>query len=184
MTPDVETAGTLAATAGPLVAVPSATGPGDGQEYDFPPPKSAPPVSIMAPEGPPPREATASESADVMPQPLPPRPAPQAPQATPPPAGAEPPVQSAVVTPMPPRRPPQVRAPPPPAAATPQPRRSCRRSTREARPHRPPGHSASRSIGRQYPVWTRTRGRLKSPLSILLRRGSCLTRAPRWGAPD
>jgi hypothetical protein len=109
----------VAATAGPL-ALPSATGPGDGEKYDFPSSKSTPPVSIMAPEGPPPREATASESADVMPQPLPPRPAPQAPQATPPPAGAEPPAQSAVVTPVPPRRPPRVRAPPPPAAATPQ----------------------------------------------------------------
>jgi hypothetical protein len=108
----------VAATAGPPVALPSATGPGDGQNYDLPSSKSTPPASIMAPEGPP-REATASESAGVMPQPLPPRSAPQAPQATPP-AGAEPPVQSAVVTPVPPRRPPQVRAPPPLATAMPQ----------------------------------------------------------------
>jgi hypothetical protein len=108
-----------AATApSPPVALPSA--PGGGQEHDPPSSKSTPPVSMMAPEGPPLREATESESADVMPQPFPPRPAPQAPQATPPPAGAEPPVQSAVVTPVPPRRPPQVRAPPPRAAAAPQ----------------------------------------------------------------
>jgi hypothetical protein len=75
-------ADSVAATAGPPVALPSTTGPGDGQKCDFPSSKSTPPVSI---EGPPPREPTASESADVMP--LPPRPAPQAPQATPPPAG-------------------------------------------------------------------------------------------------
>ena len=61
---------------------------------------ASPPV--VAPEESPPREATASESTDVTPQP-----APQAPQPTPPPAGGEPTLQSAVVTPLPPRRPPQ-----------------------------------------------------------------------------
>ena len=73
---------------------------------------ASPPV--VAPEESPPREATASESTDVTPQP-----APQAPQPTPPPAGGEPTVQSAVVTPLPPRRPPQ-RAQPLRPAAPPQ----------------------------------------------------------------
>jgi hypothetical protein len=106
----------VAATVDPPVALPSATGPRVG---DFPSSKSIPSVSVTAPEEQPPREATAPESTDVMPQP--PRPAPQAaPQATSPPTGAEPPVQSDAVTPLPPRRPPQVRAPPPRAAAPPQ----------------------------------------------------------------
>jgi hypothetical protein len=98
--------------------LPNAAEPGVGQKYDFSP--SRPPVSIMAPEGSSPREATATESNNAMAQPLPPRPVLEAPQATPPPAGLESPVQSAPVTPMPPRRPPQVRAPRPLPAAPPQ----------------------------------------------------------------
>jgi hypothetical protein len=109
----------LAGTAGPPVALRSATGPEVDQKDDFASSKSIPPVSIVAPEGPPPREATAPESTDVMPQALPPHPAAQASQATPSPAGAEPPLQSATVTPMPRRRPPQVRAPPPAAPELP-----------------------------------------------------------------
>jgi hypothetical protein len=108
----------VAATVSPSVALPSAAEPSVGQKYDFPP--SRPPVSIMAPEGSSPREATAPESNNAMPQPLPPRPVLEAPQATPPPAGSESPVQSAPVTPMPPRRPPQVRAPRLLPAAPPQ----------------------------------------------------------------
>jgi hypothetical protein len=73
---------------------------------------ASPPV--VAPEEPPLREATASESTDVTLQP-----APQAPQPTPPPALGEPTAQSAVVTPLPPRRPPQ-RAQPLRPAAPPQ----------------------------------------------------------------
>ena len=88
-----------------------AVGPEVGQKYDSPSPKSIPPVSIVAPEESPPREAMASESTDVTPQP-----APQGPQPTPPLAGGEPTVQSAVVTPLPPRRPPQRPQPLRPAA--------------------------------------------------------------------
>ncbi len=87
------------------------------QKYEVPP--SNPPVSVMAPEAPSPREATAPESSEAVPQPLSPRPVLEAPQAVLPPAGAEPPAQSAPVPPMPPRRPPQVRAQPlRPAAPT------------------------------------------------------------------
>jgi hypothetical protein len=106
------------ATVSPSVALPNAAEPGVGQKYDFSP--SRPPVSIMAPEGSSPREATATESNNAMAQPLPPRPVLEAPQATPPPAGLESPVQSAPVTPLPPRRPPQVRAPRLLPAAPPQ----------------------------------------------------------------
>jgi hypothetical protein len=105
-------------TVSPSVALPGAAEPGVSQKYDFPP--SSPPVSITATEGPSPRKATAPESNDAMPKPLPLRPALETPQATPPPAGSEPPVQSAPVTPMPPRRPPQVRAPRLLPAAPPQ----------------------------------------------------------------
>ena len=108
----------VAATVSPSVALPSTAAPGLSQKYDFPP--SSPPVSIMAIEGPSPRKATAPESNDAMPQPLPPRPVLEASQATPPPAELESTVQSAPVTPMPPRRPPQVRAPRPLPAAPPQ----------------------------------------------------------------
>ena len=122
-------AGVVAAV-GPPVALPGATGPGVvAPRYDFPSSKSIPPVSIMAPEGPPPKEA-ARETApprDVMPQALPSAPAPAREPAPPPPAAAEPPAQSAAVTPVapgpvtpvPPRRPPQVRAPSPPRSVTP-----------------------------------------------------------------
>jgi hypothetical protein len=92
----------VAATASPPVALPDTIGPEVGQKYGSPSSKSIPPVSIVAPEESQPREATASESTDVTPQP-----APQAPQPTPPLAGGEPAVQSAVVTPLPPHRPPQ-----------------------------------------------------------------------------
>jgi hypothetical protein len=91
----------LVAAAGPPVALPGAAGPGTvAPRYDFPSSKSIPPVSIMAPEAPPPRDSA--------------------------PAG-EPASQSAAVapgsnTPVPPRRPPQVRvAPPPPRVAVPRP---------------------------------------------------------------
>jgi hypothetical protein len=83
--------------------LPGAVEPGVSQKNDFPPP--SPPVSIMAPEEPAPREATAPESNDAVPQPL---------------TRSESPVQSAPVTPIPPRRPPQVRAPRLPPAAPPQ----------------------------------------------------------------
>ncbi len=89
----------VVAAAGPPVALPAASpGPGTvAPRYDFPSSKSIPPVSIMAPEAPAPRE----------------------------PRDVEPPAQSAAVapsapgsvTPVPPRRPPQVRAAPPRPAA-------------------------------------------------------------------
>jgi len=110
----------VVAAVGPPVALPGATGPGVvAPRYDFPSSKSIPAVSIMAPEGPPPRDTAARDAApprDVMPQSLPTAPAPA--------AAAEPSAQSAAVTPVspaaapgpvtpvPPRRPPQVRAPP------------------------------------------------------------------------
>jgi hypothetical protein len=115
----------VAATAGPVV-LPRASGPEDGQEHNFPSANSAPPVSIRAPEGPPPREGTTSESADVVPQPpvqsavVTPVPPPRDEAAS---ESADvmpqPPVQSEV-TPLPPRRPPQVRAPRPRVEPTPQ----------------------------------------------------------------
>jgi hypothetical protein len=86
----------VVAAAGPPVALPAAApGPGTvAPRYDFPSAKSIPPVNIMAPEAPAPREASRD---------------------------AEPSAQSAAVptsvTPVPPRRPPQVRAPPPPPRA-------------------------------------------------------------------
>ncbi len=119
----------VVAAVGPPVALPGATGPGVvAPRYDFPSSKSIPPISIMAPEGPPPKEA-ARETApprDVMPQAMPSAAAPARDSASPP-AAAEPPSQSAAVTPVapgpvtpvPPRRPPQVRAPPPPRPVTP-----------------------------------------------------------------
>jgi hypothetical protein len=64
----------VAATASP----PLANAPDVVQKYDFPSSRSIPPVSVVAPEGSPPREATTSESTDVIPQPLPSRTAPQA----------------------------------------------------------------------------------------------------------
>jgi hypothetical protein len=97
-------------TAGPPVALPDTSGPEASQKHDFPSP-----VSIVRPEGAPPRDATALESTDVTP----PQPASQAPQPSLP-AGAEPPVQSAPAIPIPPRRPPQVRAPAPRAVAPPE----------------------------------------------------------------
>jgi hypothetical protein len=92
----------VAATVSPSVVLPSAVEPGVSRKYDVPP--SSPPVSIMAPEEPAPREAPAPESNDAVPQPLP---------------QSETPGQSAV-TPLPPRRPPQVRAPRLLPAAPPQ----------------------------------------------------------------
>src|SRR5580704_10612995 len=48
----------VVAAVGPPVSLPSATGPGTvAPKYDFPSSKSIPAVSIMAPEGPPPKEA-------------------------------------------------------------------------------------------------------------------------------
>jgi hypothetical protein len=108
----------VTATVSPSVALPNSAEPGVSRKYDFPP--SSPPVSIMAPEGSSPREATAPESNNAMAQPLAPRPVLEAPQATPPSAGLESPVQSAPMTPLPPRRPPQVRAPRLLPAAPPQ----------------------------------------------------------------
>ncbi len=88
------------------------------EKYEAPP--SNPPVSVIAPERPSPRETMASESSEAMPQPLSPRSVVEAPQSPPPSAEAEPPAQSAPVTPMPPRRPPQVRAQPLRPAAPPE----------------------------------------------------------------
>jgi hypothetical protein len=121
----------VVAAVGPPVTLPGATGPGTvAPRYDFPTSKSIPPVSIMAPEGPPPKEPPppAVPPRDVMPQLPPPG------QATPQPAAAEPATQSAAVTPtapppaappsitpVPPRRPPQVRVAPPPRSAPPPP---------------------------------------------------------------
>jgi hypothetical protein len=90
----------VVAAAGPPVALPAAApGPGTvAPRYDFPSSKSIPPVNIMAPEAPAPRDAEpAAQSAAV---------APSAP---------------ASITPVPPRRPPQVRVAPPPRAAAPLP---------------------------------------------------------------
>jgi hypothetical protein len=111
----------VVAAVGPPVSLPSATGPGSvAPKYDFPSSKSIPAVSIMAPEGPPPKDS-ARDSApvrDVMPQAMPAPPPSREAAATPPAAdpnaGAATPATS---TPVPPRRPPQVRAPAPPRAA-------------------------------------------------------------------
>jgi hypothetical protein len=95
----------LVAAAGPPVALPGAQPPGTvAPRYDFPSSKSIPPVSIMAPEGAPPREP----------------PPPREPAAAPEQSAA---VAPAGTTPVPPRRPPQVRAAPPPPrpAAVPRP---------------------------------------------------------------
>jgi hypothetical protein len=110
----------VVAAVGPPVSLPSATGPGTvAPKYDFPSSKSIPAVSIMAPEGPPPKDSArdAAPGRDVMPQampaPPPSREAAVSPPAADPNAGATP----TTSTPVPPRRPPQVRAPAPPRAA-------------------------------------------------------------------
>jgi hypothetical protein len=111
----------VVAAVGPPVSLPGATGPGTvAPKYDFPSSKSIPAVSIMAPEGPPPKDSArdAAPARDVMPQSLPtPPPSHEAavspPAADPQPAAATP----GTTTPVPPRRPPQVRAPAPPRAA-------------------------------------------------------------------
>jgi hypothetical protein len=111
----------VVAAVGPPVSLPSATGPGTvAPRYDFPSSKSIPPVSIMAPEGPPPKEAARDTAPvrDVMPQSLP-APPPSHEAAVSPPSEPQP--NGATLappgTPVPPRRPPQVRAPAPPRAA-------------------------------------------------------------------
>jgi hypothetical protein len=93
----------VVAAAGPPVALPAAApGPGTvAPRYDFPSSKSIPPVSIMAPEAPPPREPRDAEPAAQ--------------------SAAVAPSSPASVTPVPPRRPPQVRVAPPPRAAAPRP---------------------------------------------------------------
>jgi hypothetical protein len=97
----------VVAAVGPPVALPGAPGPGTvAPRYDFPSSKSIPPVSIMAPEAPPPREPPPQRD----------------PAAAPEPASQSAPVAPAApvsVTPVPPRRPPQVRVAPPRAAAPP-----------------------------------------------------------------
>jgi hypothetical protein len=110
----------VVAAVGPPVSLPSATGPGTvAPRYDFPSSKSIPAVSIMAPEGPPPKDSARDTAPvrDVMPQSMPTPPASReaavSPPAADPNAGATP----AAATPVPPRRPPQVRAPAPPRAA-------------------------------------------------------------------
>jgi hypothetical protein len=117
----------LVAAVGPPVALPGAAGPGTvAPRYDFPSSKSIPAVSIMAPEGPPPREP--AQQHEPAPSPAvaerhEPAPAADRRDATP---AAEPPAQSAAIapasfTPVPPRRPPQVRVAPPPRSAAPRP---------------------------------------------------------------
>jgi hypothetical protein len=88
----------VVAAAGPPVALPAAApGPGTvAPRYDFPSSKSIPPVSIMAPEAPAPREPREAEPAAQ--------------------SAAVAPSAPASITPVPPRRPPQVRAAPPPRA--------------------------------------------------------------------
>jgi hypothetical protein len=117
----------VVAAVGPPVSLPSATGPGTvAPRYDFPSSKSIPPVSIMAPEGPPPKEAArdAAPVRDVMPQSLP-APPPSREAAVSPPgepqSNVATPAVPATSTPVPPRRPPQVRAPAPPRAAATEP---------------------------------------------------------------
>jgi hypothetical protein len=110
----------VVAAVGPPVSLPSATGPGTvAPKYNFPSSKSIPAVSIMAPEGPPPKEAARDTAPvrDVMPQAMP-APPPSREAAVTPPA-ADPAAASLAPpgTPVPPRRPPQVRAPAPPRAA-------------------------------------------------------------------
>jgi hypothetical protein len=115
----------VVAAVGPPVSLPSATGPGTvAPKYDFPSSKSIPAVSIMAPEGPPPKDSArdAAPGRDVMPQAMPAPPASREAAVTPPAdpnAGATPNAATAAPpgTPVPPRRPPQVRAPAPPRAA-------------------------------------------------------------------
>jgi hypothetical protein len=111
----------------PPVALPGATGPGSvAPRYDFPSSKSIPAVSIMAPEGPPPKDSARDTAPirDVMPQSMPAPPPSHEAAASPPgadPGAATPGASIAgtpgTSTPVPPRRPPQVRAPAPPRAA-------------------------------------------------------------------
>jgi hypothetical protein len=110
----------IVAAVGPPVSLPSATGPGTvAPKYDFPSSKSIPAVSIMAPEGPPPKDPSreTAPARDVMPQSMPAPPASQQAAATPPNADPNAGAAPATSTPVPPRRPPQVRAPAPPRAA-------------------------------------------------------------------
>jgi hypothetical protein len=110
----------VVAAVGPPVSLPSATGPGTvAPRYDFPSSKSIPPVSIMAPEGPPPKDSArdAAPLRDVMPQSLPAPPPSREAAASPPAADPNAGAAPATTTPVPPRRPPQVRAPAPPRAA-------------------------------------------------------------------
>jgi hypothetical protein len=114
----------IVAAVGPPVSLPSATGPGTvAPRYDFPSSKSIPAVSIMAPEGPPPKDSTrdAAPVRDVMPQAMPAAPPSREAAVTPPAADPTAATLAPPGTPVPPRRPPQVRAPAPPraAAATP-----------------------------------------------------------------
>jgi hypothetical protein len=110
----------VVAAVGPPVSLPSATGPGSvAPKYDFPSSKSIPAVSIMAPEGPPPKDPArdAAPLRDVMPQSMPPPPPGREAAASPPAADPNAGSAPATSTPVPPRRPPQVRAPAPPRAA-------------------------------------------------------------------
>jgi hypothetical protein len=93
----------VVAAVGPPVALPAAApGPATvAPRYDFPSSKSIPPVSIMAPEAPAPREPRDAEPAAQ--------------------SAAVAPSTPASITPVPPRRPPQVRVAPPPRAAAPRP---------------------------------------------------------------
>ena len=89
------------AAVGPPVALPGAAAPGTvAPRYDFPSAKSIPPVSIMAPETPPPRDPAADPASQ---------------------SAAAAPAAPASITPVPPRRPPQVRSAPPARAAVPRP---------------------------------------------------------------
>jgi hypothetical protein len=110
----------VVAAVGPPVSLPGATGPGTvAPRYDFPSSKSIPAVSIMAPEGPPPKDTSrdAAPARDVMPQAMPAPPPSREAAITPPAADPNAATTAAPGTPVPPRRPPQVRAPAPPRAA-------------------------------------------------------------------
>jgi hypothetical protein len=110
----------VVAAVGPPVSLPSATGPGTvAPRYDFPSSKSIPAVSIMAPEGPPPKDSSrdAAPVRDVMPQAMPAPPPSREAAVTPAATDPNPATTAAPGTPVPPRRPPQVRAPAPPRAA-------------------------------------------------------------------
>jgi hypothetical protein len=111
----------VVAAVGPPVSLPGATGPGTvAPKYDFPSSKSIPAVSIMAPEGPPPKDSARDTAPmrDVMPQSMPTPPPSHEAAVSPPAIDPQPNAASPVTpTPVPPRRPPQVRAPAPPRAA-------------------------------------------------------------------